>query len=41
VLARGGRHGRALAGTRFHALRHFYASTLIAANLDPTVIRTR
>jgi integrase len=29
------------AGTRFHDLRHFYASTLIAANLNPKVIQTR
>jgi integrase len=28
-------------GTRFHDLRHFYASTLIAANLNPKVIRAR
>jgi len=28
-------------GTRFHDLRHFYASTLIAANLNPKVIQTR
>jgi integrase len=29
------------AGTRFHDLRHFYASTLIAANLNPKVIQAR
>jgi hypothetical protein len=29
------------AGTRFHDLRHFYASALIAANLNPKVIQTR
>jgi integrase len=28
-------------GTRFHDLRHFYASTLIAANLGPKVIQHR
>jgi len=28
-------------GTRFHDLRHFYASTLIAANLNPKVIQVR
>jgi integrase len=28
-------------GTRFHDLRHFYASTLIAANLNPKVIQAR
>jgi integrase len=28
-------------GTRFHDLRHFYASTLIEANLNPKVIQTR
>lgn len=28
-------------GTRFHYLRHFYASTLIAANLNPKVIQAR
>ena len=28
-------------GTRFHDLRHFYASTLIAANLNPKAIRAR
>jgi len=28
-------------GTRFHDLRHFYASTLIAANLNPKVILAR
>ncbi|MGH3303505.1 MAG: tyrosine-type recombinase/integrase [Streptosporangiaceae bacterium] len=28
-------------GTRFHDLRHFYASTLIAAGLHPKVIQTR
>ena len=28
-------------GTRFHDLRHFYASTLIAANLNPRVIQAR
>jgi len=28
-------------GTRFHDLRHFYASTLIVANLNPKVIQTR
>jgi integrase len=28
-------------GTRFHDLRHFYASTLIAANLNPRVVQTR
>jgi hypothetical protein len=26
-------------GTRFHDLRHFYASALIAANLNPKVIQ--
>ncbi len=29
------------AGTRFHDLRHFYASALIAANLNPKIIQTR
>jgi integrase len=29
------------AGTRFHDLRHFYASALIAANLNPKVIQVR
>ena len=29
------------AGTRFHDLRHFYASTLIAANLHPKVVQER
>jgi integrase len=29
------------AGTRYHALRHFYASALIAANLNPKVIQSR
>jgi integrase len=29
------------AGTRFHDLRHFYASTLIAAGLHPKVIQSR
>jgi integrase len=29
------------ADTRFHDLRHFYASTLIAANLNPKVIQAR
>jgi Phage integrase family len=28
-------------GTRFHDLRHFYASALIAANLNPKVIQAR
>ena len=28
-------------GTRFHDLRHFYASTLITANLNPKVIQAR
>ena len=28
-------------GTRFHHLRHFYASGLIAANLNPKVIQAR
>ncbi len=28
-------------GTRFHDLRHFYASALIRANLNPKVIQTR
>ena len=28
-------------GTRFHDLRHSYASTLIAANLNPKVIQAR
>ena len=28
-------------GTRYHDLRHFYASTLIAANLNPKVIQER
>ncbi|WP_203883307.1 tyrosine-type recombinase/integrase [Planotetraspora kaengkrachanensis] len=28
-------------GTRFHHLRHFYASNLIRANLNPKVIQTR
>ncbi|GAA3026656.1 hypothetical protein GCM10017559_60820 [Streptosporangium longisporum] len=28
-------------GTRFHDLRHFYASSLIRANLDPKVIQSR
>lgn len=28
-------------GTRFHDLRHFYASTLIAANVNPKVIQVR
>jgi hypothetical protein len=28
-------------GTRFHDLRHFYASTLIAANLNRKVIQAR
>ncbi|GII54465.1 hypothetical protein Pth03_28540 [Planotetraspora thailandica] len=28
-------------GTRFHDLRHFYASSLIRANLNPKVIQTR
>lgn len=28
-------------GTRFRDLRHFYASTLIAANLNPQVIQAR
>jgi integrase len=28
-------------GTRFHDLRHFYASTLIAANLHPKAIQAR
>ena len=28
-------------GTRFHDLRHFYASAMIAANLDPKVIQAR
>jgi integrase len=28
-------------GTRFHDLRHFYASTLIAANLHPKTIQSR
>ena len=28
-------------GRRFHDLRHFYASTLIAANLNPKVIQAR
>jgi Phage integrase family len=27
------------AGTRFHDLRHFYASALIAANLNPKIIQ--
>jgi integrase len=29
------------ARTRFHDLRHFYASGLITANLNPKVIQTR
>jgi hypothetical protein len=28
-------------GTRFHDLRHFYASMLIAVNLNPKVIQAR
>ena len=28
-------------GTRFHDLRHFYASALITANLNPKVIQAR
>ena len=28
-------------GTRFHDLRHFYASALIAANLNPKIIQAR
>lgn len=28
-------------GTRFHDLRHFYASTLIASNLNPKAIQAR
>jgi integrase len=28
-------------GTRFHDLRHFYASSLIAANINPKVIQAR
>jgi len=28
-------------GTRFHDLRHFYASTLIAASLNPKMIQAR
>jgi integrase len=28
-------------GTRFHDLRHFYGSTLIADNLNPKVIQAR
>src|SRR5260370_35445599 len=28
-------------GTRYHALRHFYASALVAANLNPKVIQSR
>ncbi len=28
-------------GTRFHDLRHFYASAMIAANLNPKVIQSR
>ena len=28
-------------GDRFHDLRHFYASCLIAANLNPKVIQAR
>src|SRR5260221_14010393 len=28
-------------GTRFHDLRHFFASALIAANLNPKVIQAR
>ena len=28
-------------GTRYHALRHFFASALIAANLNPKVIQSR
>ncbi|MEU7877699.1 tyrosine-type recombinase/integrase [Microbispora bryophytorum] len=28
-------------GTRFHDLRHFYASSLIRANLNPKVIQAR
>lgn len=28
-------------GTRFHDLRHFYASALIAANLHPKTIQAR
>ena len=28
-------------GTRYHDLRHFYASALIAANLNPKVIQAR
>lgn len=28
-------------GTRFHDLRHYYASTLIAANLNPKSIQRR
>ncbi|MEU9886762.1 tyrosine-type recombinase/integrase [Sphaerisporangium sp. NPDC051011] len=28
-------------GTRFHDLRHFYASSLIRANLNPKVIQSR
>jgi integrase len=30
-----------LVGTRFHDLRHFYASALISANLNPKVIQAR
>jgi len=29
------------AGSRFHDLRHFYASALIAANLNPKIIQAR
>jgi integrase len=35
------RHTACRRGTRFHDLRHFYASTLIAANLNPKVIQAR
>jgi integrase len=28
-------------GTRYHALRHFYASALIRANLNPKVVQAR
>nr|WP_066948889.1 tyrosine-type recombinase/integrase [Microtetraspora fusca] len=41
MLACSGRRGRPAQGTRFHDLRHFYASSFIRASLNPKVIQAR
>jgi integrase len=41
LLAGSGQGGGLPEGTRFHDLRHFFASSLIAAGLHPKVIQER